>query len=55
LIIGTKGSGKTTIAKDMCERTNAAYFNFLDFCAMEGMEDLDEEELVSKLIQTLAE
>ena len=55
LILGIKGSGKTTVAKDLCERTNAAYLNFLDFAAREDMQDIDEEELVGKLIQALAE
>jgi len=36
LIIGTKGSGKTTVAKNLCERTNAAYINFNEFAAMES-------------------
>jgi adenylate kinase family enzyme len=55
LVLGTKGSGKTTVAKNLCERTNAAYLNFVDFAAQEEMQDIDEEELVCRLIQRLAE
>jgi adenylate kinase family enzyme len=55
LVLGTKGSGKTTVARTLCERTNAAYLNFLDFAAQEDMQDIDEEELVCRLIQRLAE
>ena len=55
LVLGTKGSGKTTVAKNLCERTNATYLNFTDFAAQDDMQDIEEEELVMRLIQRLAE
>jgi len=53
-VLGPKGSGKTTIAKNLSERTNAAFINFLEFKKANGLQEADDEESVLKLIQTLA-
>jgi adenylate kinase family enzyme len=55
LVIGPKGSGKTTISKNLSERTNAAYLNFVDFKKANNLKDKGDEEAVLALIQHLAE
>lgn len=42
-VIGPKGSGKTTISKNLSERTNAAYLNFIDFKKKNGLKDKGDE------------
>jgi len=53
-VVGPKGSGKTTIAKNLSERTNAAFINFLEFKKANGLQDAGDEEAVLCLIQNLA-
>jgi adenylate kinase family enzyme len=49
-VIGPKGSGKTTIAKNLSGRTNASYINFVDFKKAKGLKDASDEECVISLI-----
>ena len=43
-VIGPKGSGKTTISKNLSDRTNAAYINFVDFKKANGLKDKGDEQ-----------
>lgn len=54
-VLGPKGAGKSTISNNLSDRTNAAFLNFHAFKAGNGLADAGEEEVVLKLIQTLAE
>lgn len=53
-VLGPKASGKTTIGNNLSDRTNAAFINFLEFKKSNGLQDANEEEMVLRLIQTLA-
>ena len=42
-MIGPKASGKTTLGKDLCERTNMKLINYNEFLTSNNLCDSDEE------------
>jgi len=53
-IIGPKASGKTTLGKSLCERTNMKLLNFNDFVSEKNLGDCDDETVTSALIKELS-
>lgn len=53
-LIGPKACGKSTIAKNMAERTNMKHMDFLQWRKDCGLKDADDEEVCAKLIDSLA-
>lgn len=53
-MIGPKRSGKTTLAKAVCKRTNMSSIRFGNFVKFNGLDDADDETKVLALIQQLA-
>ena len=53
-MIGPKASGKTTLGKDLCERTNMKLINYNDFVSANNLIDCDEEEQTTALIKQMA-
>ena len=54
-IIGPKASGKTTLGKSLCERTNMKLINFNQFLEEQNLNDCDEEQQTSALIKQLSQ
>lgn len=54
-IIGPKASGKTTLGKALCERTNMKLLNFNDFVSEKNLGDCDDETVTSALIKELSQ
>jgi adenylate kinase family enzyme len=54
-VIGPKCSGKSVIAKNVAQRTNADHIEFLDFLKEEGLEEADDERVCLRLNQVLAQ
>lgn len=53
-MIGPKASGKTTLGKDLCERTNMKLINYNDFLSANNLGDCGEEEQTTALIKQMA-
>jgi adenylate kinase family enzyme len=53
-LIGPKACGKTTIAKNMAERTNMKHLDFLQWRKDNGLKDAGDEEVCAKLVDCLA-
>jgi len=53
-IVGPKASGKTTLGRALCQRTNMKLINFSDFVVEEGLTNADEETTTMALIRRLA-
>lgn len=53
-IVGPKASGKTTLGKALCERTNMKLLNFNEFVAEKNLGDCDDETVTSALIKQLS-
>ena len=53
-LIGTIGSGKSTLGHMLSERTNAKQLNFSKFVEANGLTDQDDDTTVMALIQQLA-
>lgn len=53
-VIGPKASGKTTLGKALCERTNMKLLNYNDFVAEQSLQDVSEETATMALIKRLS-
>lgn len=53
-IIGPKASGKTTLGKALCTRTNMKLLNYNDFVTEQNLNDCDDEEKTNALIACLS-
>ena len=53
-MIGPKASGKTTLGKDLCERTNMKLINYNEFLTSNNLCDSDEETQTTALIKQLS-
>jgi shikimate kinase len=53
-LIGPIGSGKSTLGRLLCERTNAKQLNFSKFVAEHGLTESEDDVVVMALIQQLA-
>jgi adenylate kinase family enzyme len=53
-IIGPKASGKTTLGKSLCERTNMKLINFNAFVAEKNLGECDDETSTTALIKHLS-
>ena len=49
-VLGQKGSGKSTVAKKMAERTNMKHLDYSKWIEENGLEDEDDETTCLKLI-----
>lgn len=54
-IIGPKASGKSTLGKALCERTNMKLLNYNEFVQANSLADVDEETATSALIKQLSQ
>lgn len=54
-IIGPQASGKTNVAKALCEKTNKKHLNFNDFVASNHLAGKDDETVICALIKALSE
>ena len=54
-MIGPKASGKTTLGKALCERTNMKLLNYNDFVAEQSLQDVSEETATMALIKRLSQ
>ena len=50
-MIGPKASGKTTLGKDLCERTNMKLLNYNEFVSSQNLGECDEETKTMALIK----
>ena len=53
-MIGPKASGKTTLGKDLCERTNMKLINYNEFLTSNNLCDSDEETQTTALIKQMS-
>jgi adenylate kinase family enzyme len=53
-LIGPKASGKTTLGKQIAERTNMVFMNFNDFVKKNHLKGKDDETVVLALIKSLS-
>jgi adenylate kinase family enzyme len=53
-LIGPKASGKTTLGKQIAERTNMVFMNFNDFVKKHHLKGKDDETVVLALIKSLS-
>jgi len=54
-MIGSQGSGKSTLSRKLGERTNAKCISYNQFVKDSGLNSNDDDSLVLALIQSLAD
>ena len=54
-IIGPKASGKTTLGKALCKRTNMKLINYNEFISEKNLGDCDDQTKTMALIKRLSQ